>query len=238
MQRREINVFLFECTIMLRNLLTTIILVSGLASTSLAQNNSLFQRRGVEPVAPREQLENSSWIYVPAPPPRQIAVEDLIYIRVNEMQRMSSDGEVNRRKNALYDALLADWVVLNGLKSIKPSPQSDGDPRIQGRLNELYRAEGELETSERLTLNIAAKVVDIQPNGNLVLEARKQVRNNNEVWEVALTGICRAADIGEDNLILSDRIYDLRIYKRELGHIRDSYRRGWMLRLMDRFSAF
>ncbi len=223
---------------MLRISGTAVALVLLSSGAAWGQNNSLFRRVEVERVAPMNRLENTSWIHIPPPPPRQIEVEDIIYIRVNEIQRMSSDGEINRRKNALYDAILSDWIVLNGLRSVKPSPQSDGDPRIQGKLNELYRAEGELETSERLTLNIAAKVVDVQPNGNLVLEARKQVQNNNEVWEVALTGICRASDVNEDNLILSDRIYDLRIYKRELGHVRDSYRRGWLHRWLDQFSAF
>jgi flagellar L-ring protein precursor FlgH len=224
------------------------LVVHCLASWSYGQNNSLFPDSYQLPyetspetaaaAAAAGRLENTSWTYIPVPPPRQIEIGDFISIRVNEISRMTSEGEMQRRRNALYDAILADWVVLNGLKSIKPSPQSDGPPRIQGRLNQLYRAEGELETAERLTLSIQASVVDKRPNGTLVLEAHKQVRNNNEMWEVSLSGMCRPEDINEDNMILSDRIYGLEIYKREVGHVRDSYQRGWFIKWMDQLGPF
>jgi len=184
------------------------------------------------------RLENTSWTYIPAPKPREFQLHDYVWIRVNELSHTMSDGEMQRRRNLLYDALLSDWVVLDGLKSIKPSPQSDGDPRIRGVLNQLYRAEGELETSERLTLNIAAEIVDVRPNGNLVLESHKSVRTNDEVWEVSLSGSCRPEDISENNMVLSERIVGLEIYKRESGHVYDSYKRGWFIRLLDRFSPF
>jgi flagellar L-ring protein precursor FlgH len=165
-------------------------------------------------------------------------VEDIVFIRVNEIARMSSEGQLQRRRNSLYDFILNDWVVLNGLRSIKPSPQSDGDPRVRSTHNRLDRAQVQLDTSEQLSLNIAARIADIRPNGTLVLEAHKIVRINNEVWEVSLSGICRPQDIADNNMILSDRIYDLRIAKRELGHVRDSYKRGWFTRWFDQFSPF
>ena len=190
------------------------------------------------PAFPPLRLENTSWTYIPSPMPREFQVHDYVMIRVNEMSRTNSDGEMQRRRNLLYDAILNDWVVLDGLKSIKPSPQSDGDPRIKGQLSQLYRAQGELETSERMSLNISAEIVDILPNGNLILEAHEHVRNNNEHWEVSLTGSCRPEDVSENNMVLSERIVGLEIYKRELGHVRDSYKRGWLVRWLDQFSPF
>jgi flagellar L-ring protein precursor FlgH len=187
---------------------------------------------------PPLRLENTSWTYMPEPVPRQFKVHDYVMVRVNEMSRTTSDGEMQGRRNLLYDAILNDWVVLDGLKSVKPSPQSDGDPRIKGQLTQLYRAEGELETSERMSLNIAAEIVDILPNGNLIIEAHERVRNNDEVWEVSLTGSCRPEDIAENNMVLSERIVGLEIYKRELGHVRDTYKRGWFTRWFDQFSPF
>jgi flagellar L-ring protein FlgH len=210
-----------------------------------AQNNSLFPnpreaatREAMTAFTAASQLESGSWTYVPQPLPRQFRIGDFVKIRVNEISRMTADSEMQRRRNASYDAVLADWPILNGLRWVKPSPQSDGDPRVQGRLNQLYRAEGEMETSERLTLNIQATIVDIRPNGTLVLEAHKRVQNNNETWEVSLSGLCRAEDINEDNMLLSEQITDLSIAKRELGHVRDSYKRGWMTKALDRFSPF
>jgi flagellar L-ring protein precursor FlgH len=216
---------------------------------AVGQNNSLFREplanqpggaRSAQPelLPPPRGLEHYSWTYIPPPGPRKFEVEDIVFIRVNEIARMSSEGQLQRRRNSLYDFILNDWVVLNGLRSIKPSPQSDGDPRVRSTHNRLDRAQVQLDTSEQLSLNIAARIADIRPNGTLVLEAHKIVRINNEVWEVSLSGICRPQDIADNNMILSDRIYDLRIAKRELGHVRDSYKRGWFTRWFDQFSPF
>ena len=44
--------------------------------------------------------------------------------------------------------------------------------------------------------------------------------------------------IGPDNVILSRNIVDLQIHKYGMGHVRDSYRRGWITRFLDRFNPF
>ena len=178
------------------------------------------------------------WYSVPAPPPKEIRLHDIINVRVDIASIMQSDGEMERRKNSLYDAILKDWVILDGLRWIKPSPQSDGDPRVQGQKTELFRAEGELETAELLKFQIAAEVVDIRPNGNLVIEAHQQIVNNEESWDYSLSGICRREDIQPGNFVLSDNIYSLKVTKRERGMVRDSYRRGWFLRWFDEFHWF
>jgi len=200
-------------------------------------NSSLFSGR-FGPYVRQASAPATSWYEVPLPPPKEVKVHDIVTIRVDLGAQVISEAEMQRRKNATYDALLNNWVILNGLKSVKPSPQSDGDPRVQGNLNQLYRATGELETVESLKFEIAAKVAAILPNGNLVLEAHRQVVNNDEVWMHSLTGVCRREDIGPGNIILSEDIADLEVSKREHGHVRDSYKRGWFTLWLDRFNPF
>lgn len=181
---------------------------------------------------------SSGWYEIPLPPPREAKVNDIITIRVDLGSRVTSEGEFQRRKNASYDAILKDWLLLDGLRSVKPAPQSDGDQRIQGSLNSLTRTQADLETSEAIKFDIAAKVVSILPNGTLVLEAHREIRNNNETWLASLSGVCRREDIQPGNVVLSKDIAELKIDKREVGAIRDSYRRGWFTRWLDRFNPF
>ena len=183
-------------------------------------------------------LANGSWTFTPPLPPQELRIHDIISIRVDELARMQSDGEMERRKNSLFDAVLKDWVFLDGFRSVRPAPQSKGDPRIQGQLNQLYRAESEMQTRESLAFNIAAEIVDIRRNGLLVMEAHKRVRVNHEVWEYSLSGICRKEDIGRDNVVLSRNILHLDIDKQERGHVRDGYRRGWFQRWFDHLQPF
>jgi flagellar L-ring protein precursor FlgH len=193
---------------------------------------------GVLPSANGQPLQPASWYQVPLPPPKEVKVNDIITIRVDIGGRFSSDAQLQRRRTAQYDAVLDDWIVLEGLKAIKPAPQSDGDQRVQGNLNQLNRVTGQLDTTESLKFEIAATVAAVLPNGNVVLEAHRTVRNNNEQWLHSLSGVCRREDIGPGNVILSKDIANLHIEKRELGQIRDSYKRGWLSKWWDQFGPF
>ena len=203
-----------------------------------AQNSSLAAQMLQTGQRAPLQLANGSWTYIPKAVPRVLAIHDRVTVRVDELARMQSEGEVERRKNAQYDAILQDWVRLIGLKAVKPAVQRDGDPRIRGQLQQLFRAEAEVETRESVALNIACTVADIRPNGDLVLEGHKQIRINDDFWEISLTGICRREDVGPDNVLLSRNIVNMKLDKRERGHVRDGYRRGWFGRWMDEFQPF
>ena len=183
-------------------------------------------------------LHQGSWTYNQLPAPRQLKIHDIVNVRVDKLARTQSDGSLERRKNMLYDAVLSDWVHLIGLKALKPNAQNDGDPRVRGQLQRLFRAEADNETRESLAFEITCTVADIRPNGTMVLEGHEQIQVNDESWEVSLSGVCRAEDIGPDNTILSNRILNLKIKKRERGSVRDGYRRGWLTRLVDEFHPF
>jgi flagellar L-ring protein precursor FlgH len=180
----------------------------------------------------------SNWYEIPLPPLKEAKINDIITIRVDLGARSASEGDFQRRKNATYDAILKDWPILDGLRWIKPSPQSNGDPRIQGTLNSLSRVQSDLETSESVKFDIAATVQSVLPNGTLVIEAHREARINDEDWIVSLSGICRREDIQPGNVILSKDIAQLKIDKREVGAIRDSYKRGWFTRFYDMFNPF
>ncbi len=205
---------------------------------SVAQSSSLFHRdvplRGDAPVT----LAQGSWYYRQLPPPKEIRINDIVKIRVDEKSQMLAEGDMERRKTALYNAVLKDWIGLEGLRAIRPDPQTEGDPHIQGQLNQLFRAEAEMETRESMTFDIAATVVDIRPNGNLVLEAHKVIRNNDETWEYSLAGICRREDITPGNVLLSHNIAEISIRKGERGHVRDGYKRGWFWKWFDLLDPF
>ncbi len=203
-----------------------------------AQSSSIFERdlprTGQAPI----MLDGGSWTYVPPVLPRKINIHDRVTIRVDELASMTQEGDVQQRRTAQYNAVLKDWIGLIGLKAIKPNLQTDGDQTIQGQLQQVYRAQGDVEARESLVLNITCTVADIRPNGDLVLEGHKQIRINENAWEVSLSGVCRHQDVGPDNVILSRNIADMKLDKREHGQSRDGYKRGWLVRLLDEFGPF
>jgi flagellar L-ring protein precursor FlgH len=220
----------------------------GLAGPVLAQegpNSSLYsgQRGSFTPVQAMQTYgaappPSTSWYETPLPPPKEVRVHDIITIRVDLGARVSSDVQFQRRRTAQYNAILNNWLILEGLHALKPDPQPDGDQQVQGNLNHLDRVTGDLETTEAMKFELASEVTAILPNGNLVLEAHRTIRNNEELWMHSLTGICRREDIGPGNLLLSKDILHLNVEKREMGHIRDSYKRGWFWRWFDTLNPF
>jgi len=201
------------------------------ARTAQAQEGSLLyaapqQAEGAAPLT----LENSSFTYSPLPPEaefRELRKEDIITVIVDYRSSMLSEGEAQSRKTSSVNAVLSDWLGFDG-KSIFAAPQTRGDPTISGSINSQNRAEGDLESRDSLTFRIGAKIVDIRPNGNLVIEAHRNIVNNDEVWQTSLTGVVRRQAIGLDRTVRSDAIADLKIKKRELGQVRNSYSPGWL----------
>ncbi len=73
------------------------------------------------------------------------------------------------------------------------------------------RGQGAIRRSEAVTLRVAATVTQSLPNGNLVVAGRQQVRVNNELRDLQVSGIIRPQDIGSDNTVRHDRLAEARI---------------------------
>lgn len=189
------------------------------------------------PERPPVMLDRASWTYQSAPPLRTFNINDVVTIRVDEITRVQAEGSAEARKRTLYEAILTDWIRLQDFR-LRPDPQENGDPSVSTESNSNYRAESTVESRESMTFNIAASVVDIRPNGNLLLEAKKTIRVNDNLWETSLSGLCRAQDVGPDNVVLSKDVIDLEIQKADRGHLRDGYKRGWFQRWFDRLQPF
>jgi flagellar L-ring protein precursor FlgH len=185
-------------------------------------------------------LENSSFMYRRLPPEadnRELQKFDIITVLVDYRATMLSEGDAENRRNTSLNAVLADWLKFDG-EDLFPAPQSRGNPRINGTLTSQFRAESDMETRDSLTFRIGAHIVDIQPNGNLVIEARRHIRIDEELWEQSLTGVVRRQSIGPDRTVRSDEIADLWVDKRKQGFVKDGYTRGWFTRWYDKWKPF
>lgn len=206
------------------------------ASEARAQTGSLYgssdQRRPLT-------LAGADWTYIPTPQPKTLKLNDIITVLVDMKSQVISEGEIDRKKKASLKAALKDWIVFDGKSlGIKPDPQGYGEPKIDGQWDNKYKAQGDFESRDAIKFNIAARIVDIRPNGNLVIEGLRTIRNNEDTWEYSLNGVVRPLDVLPNNTVQSESVADLRIIKRESGHVRDSYRRGWLLKWLDRYQPF
>jgi flagellar L-ring protein precursor FlgH len=222
-------------------------LLAGLAAWAVearAQNGSLLSQsmvdRDGQVVADAPlTLERTSFLYQPVPPEaqREVRRNDIITVLVDYRTVMNSDGMSQVRKTGNFNAALVEWLGFDG-KDIFAAPQERGDPTIGGQLNSNMRAQTQLDTADALIFRIAATVVDIRPNGNLVIEAHRRVTNNEEVWLQSLTGVVARQFVMPDRTVRSDHIAELTIDKREMGQVRDSMSRGWIGKWYGKYKPF
>ena len=183
-------------------------------------------------------LAEASWTYQSPTDIKKIAqLNDIVKVTVSVKSQMTSQGKIDRNKQGFGDLKLTSWIKFYG-GNLGENGNSYGTPEIRGDVDNQLQAKGDLQTQDKLNFVISCRIVDKRPNGNCVLEGTWSVRNNEENWEYSLSGEVRPEDIKPDNSIVSDTIADLKIIKREAGHVRDSYRRGWALEWLDKWMPF
>ena len=98
---------------------------------------------------------------------------------------------------------------------------------------------GETEnTLDVQNVGTAVTVVDVLPNGNLVVEGAKIIRTANENQYGYMRGIIRPVDIASDNTISSSKVADAQVEFVPEGELTDSQKKGWLLRAWDKVKPF
>jgi flagellar L-ring protein FlgH len=93
--------------------------------------------------------------------------------------------------------------------------------------------DGEIDRSETLSLTFAAVVTQILPNGSLVIMGRQEVRVNNELRELLVTGVIRPSDIDSDNTVSHEKIAEMRVAYGGRGSLSDLQSPRWGMQIWD-----
>jgi flagellar L-ring protein precursor FlgH len=185
------------------------------------------------------RLRDVSFFGVPEPEPRTIKKHDLVTIVVREESAFSSKGTADLKRETDIEAKLEEWIKLKLSNfEIQGGAAGPNPPSIKFTGKREFKGDGEVDRTDSLTARITGEVLDVKPNGTIVLQARKQIRTDEEVQQFILTGICRAEDVNADNTVLSTQLFDLQLQKNHTGAVRDATKRGWFLKFLDAVSPF
>lgn len=97
-----------------------------------------------------------------------------------------------------------------------------------------FSGQGATTRSSELFATMTARVSEVLPNGDLVLEGVREIDINGDRQIVVLTGVARPVDIGPNNVVLSPSIGQLRIRYFGRGLIKDNLRPGWLIRVLNK----
>lgn len=157
---------------------------------------------------------------------------DVILIRIVEQTRAEAAGSVQSQRNLQASSGIANLLGPLGERS---GLRGLFSPSSESSLN----GQAQTASSTLLTTTLAGHVVEVLPNGLLVIEAVRGVEMNNERQTVLVRGIVRAEDVGADNSVNSTVISHLEIQLKGKGVISDGVRPPHMLmRILMRVLGF
>ena len=167
-------------------------------------------------------------------------VNDLLTILIAENVSATNTASTNDSRDSSGNYAVADLFGANtdfgiqGLPLLKKLyPATKFTPTASGSSKSSFAGKGDTSRKGTITATITAKVVEVMPNSNMVVESRKEVIVNNEKQIVVLRGIVRPDDISTTNTIISTYIADAQIYLVGDGVLADKQSQGWLVRALD-----
>lgn len=158
-------------------------------------------------------------------------------VTINVVENISGTGTANTNTSR-------ESTIDIGVDSVFGLPLNFNKANMFGQAHTFLPAAAASSTSEftgtgnttrvgRLVGTLTAKVVEVMPNGNFVLESRKDITINNEKQILILRGMVRPEDIALDNTILSSRVADAQVFFVGDGVVQQKQKPGWLVQVLD-----
>jgi flagellar L-ring protein precursor FlgH len=163
---------------------------------------------------------------------KAVRLHDVVSVVVTESLAASTDGQVknSRASNASSNvtALFGALKASNALQNLVGQTSASG-----------LTAQGQSTTNSSLVTTFGAEVVDVLPNGMLVVQATRQLTFSQQTQLIKLRGLVRPEDVSAQNQVLSTAMTDLELEVTGRGIVTDStYRQNPLVRLLERLLVF
>ncbi len=157
--------------------------------------------------------------------PKARFVNDMVTIVVSENTQAVASADAKTTRDT---ANSANFDNLFGIeKKISELPNL-----LSGKSSSSFTGTGETSRATTLQTTLSARVVDVLPNGYLVVEGFRELRVNNENQSVYLTGVIRPEDIALNNTIPSAAVAQMSVRVQGKGVVSQPTKPGWLYRIL------
>jgi len=185
----------------------------------------------IDAIAP---LREVSLFLVEAPKPKTIEVNDKVTIIISETSSQASKQKLDAKKDMGFKASLRDFPDLAALLDGRLENSASGTiTAVDASTGQSFKGDGSYERSDRFTDRITATVLDVKPNGVLVVEARRTITKDKETQMLVLSGEVRREDVTENNTVLSSQLAELAVVVQNEGDVKDSATKGWITQFFE-----
>jgi flagellar L-ring protein precursor FlgH len=172
----------------------------------------------------------ASWINNLMSDPRARHVNDLVTVNVIESITASgtADSSVTKTTNSAVGL-----PNIFGLESKLPAAINPA-ALVSGKQDTSFKGTGATNRAGQLTAVMTARVSEVLPNGDLVIEGVHEIEINGDRQIVVLTGVARVTDITPANIVASTSLGQLQIRYFGRGLMKDSLSPGWLVRVLNK----
>jgi flagellar L-ring protein precursor FlgH len=163
--------------------------------------------------------------------PRAARVGDLVTVTISMNDKAILDNKTDRSRDSEVK-YKSDFLV--DLFGWKTNGQADGNVNSKTST----KGAGKIDRTEEVKFSVGAVVVDVLPNGNLLISGSQEVRVNYEMRIVNVAGIVRPRDIGRNNTIAYDKIGEARISYGGRGRLMEVQQPAWGHQIYDQIGPF
>lgn len=150
------------------------------------------------------------------------SVNDVITIIVNENTSAVATGGTNTARTSTATAgitgLAGNLPATSALQNLLTTNNAQ---KLQGT--------GTTSRTSTLTTTVSARVVDVSPNGTLIVEGTKDLSVNSERQTITVRGLVRPADLTTANSVLSTQVANLEVHVNGKGVVNDAIKRPFFL---------
>ncbi|HMV17676.1 MAG TPA: flagellar basal body L-ring protein FlgH [Zoogloea sp.] len=149
-------------------------------------------------------------------------VGDIITINLVEQTAASKKSSANAERNASIGASISALtkVPLAGLNGLDATA-SDASK---------FGGKGDAAANNAFTGTITTTVIEVLPNGNLLVSGEKQIAINQGNEFIRFSGVVNPVNVTGSNTVQSTQVADARIEYRANGYIDETERMGWLQR--------
>lgn len=152
---------------------------------------------------------------------RARAIGDTLTININEKLNASKTAATNADRKGT-SSLNVPTATIGG-RSFKGGS-------ISGTSKSEFEGKGDSGANNLFTGTIAVTVIEVLPNGNLIVSGEKQIGINQGSEFVRLSGVVNPTTILAGNVVSSAQVADARIEYRGTGYIDEAQTMGWLAR--------
>ena len=132
-------------------------------------------------------------------------VGDILTVLIQEQTTVRNEDRIERSNDTTLAARLDAYSLSSSTFN------NNVLPRIDIRKQQEFNGEARQNTQSDVRASVAVVVVDVQPNGNLVVAGTRSVQVNDETRTLRISGLVRKYDITNVNTITSAQVADARI---------------------------